>query len=104
MSERFISEALRPDRDTLDPSRMAAGGPGLPGVFHWRGQILRVRSVVRAWRETGPCHHGSDEQYVRKHWYEVQIGDGQVAKIYFERHPRSAKGKGRWWLYTLGEE
>jgi hypothetical protein len=103
MAERFVSEAIRPDAATFDTSRMAAGEPGLPAVFHWRKQTLRVARVVRAWRETGPCDHGSSEAYVRKHWYEVVTDAGQTLRIYFERQPRGGKDGRRWWLFTLEE-
>jgi len=58
MAEQFISEAIRPEVNTIDTSRMPVGGPGLPQVFHWKTQTLRLARVVRSWHETGPCHHG----------------------------------------------
>src|SRR5664279_3692805 len=70
MSEEFVSEAIRPIAATIDASRMAAGGPGLPRQFEWRSQVVTITRVLNTWRETGPCHHGSNEQYVRKHWFE----------------------------------
>ena len=71
MSGRLISESIKPVTQTADTSRMAIGEPGLPREFVWRGQTVTVRAVLRSWRETGKCHHGSREMYVRKHWYEV---------------------------------
>ena len=104
MTEQFIGEAIRPDAETLDTSRMAAGGPGLPDVFRWKTRIIRIAKVVRAWRETGPCRHGSGEAYVRKHWFEVVTDAGQIMKIYFERQPRSGRNRTRWWLFSIREE
>ena len=104
MTEQFISEAIRPDVASIDTTRMPAGGPGLPMVFHWKKQTLRIARVLRTWTETGPCHHGSDEAYVRKHWFEVVTDAGQVMKIYFERQARSGKSKSRWWLFTIREQ
>jgi phosphoribosylglycinamide formyltransferase-1 len=102
MSEEFISEAIRPVAGTLDTGRMAAGGPGLPRQFEWRSQVVTVVRTLNVWRETGPCHHGSDERYVRKHWFEVLTDSGTIMKIYFERQPRSAnKRKDRWWLFSI---
>jgi hypothetical protein len=103
MKERFISEALKPVTSTFDTSRMSKGEPGLPGEFTWHGERIRIAKVCREWRETGPCHHGSGEQYVRKHWYEVEDDAGRLMKIYFERHPRGKQTTARWRLFSMAE-
>ena len=101
MPEEFISEAIQPVVETIDTSRMAAGEPGLPRQFRWRSQIVSITRVLKTWRETGPCHHGSSDRYVRKHWFEVLTDSGATMKIYFERQPRSArKKKEGWWLFS----
>jgi hypothetical protein len=51
---------------------MAIGEPGLPREFLWRKETIRITAVLRTWKDTGPCTHGSPEKYVRKHWYEVE--------------------------------
>jgi len=79
---------------------MAIGEPGLPGEFLWRGRTVRIVEVLRSWKETGPCRHGSGEQYVRKHWYEVVTASDGVMKIYFERQPRGGRKSARWWIYS----
>jgi hypothetical protein len=104
MSEKFISEALAPGTATFDTARMAAGEPGLPREFIWHGTVLRIASVQREWRETGTCRHGSGEQYVRKHWYQVEDDQGRVLKIYFARSAigRPAKAaKACWQLFSM---
>jgi hypothetical protein len=102
MSEEFVGEAIQPVANTLDASRMAAGEPGLPRQFLWRSQPVNIAHVLNTWRETGPCRHGSGEQYVRKHWFEVATDSGLKLKIYFERQARSAnKKKERWWLFSV---
>lgn len=105
MSEQLISEALTPVTATSDTSRMAIGEPGLPQEFLWRGQTIRVTAVLRTWKETGKCTHGSPELYVRKHWYEVATESHGRMKIYFDRHPRPHKGRKepRWWLFSIEE-
>jgi len=101
MIGRFVGEALTPVSGTADPRRMAAGGPGLPISFTWRGGTVRVASVLREWRETGACTHGSGERYARKHWFEIRDADGRTMKLYFERRPR---GRGaRWHLFSTTE-
>lgn len=101
MAERFVSEALIPVTSTCDTSRMASGEPGLPRKFLWRGQTLEIATVLRSWRETGKCSHGSSERYVRKHWFEVVETSGDILKIYFERQPRRGKKDPRWWLFSI---
>lgn len=101
--QRFVSEPIKPVVATADPGAMAAGGPGLPREFTWRGRTLGIAAVVRAWRETGPCKHGSSEVYVRKHWFEVETTAGQTAKLYFERQPRDRSRTRRWWLFSIDE-
>ncbi len=101
MTEQFISAAIQPVVDTFDTARMSAGEPGLPRQFRWKSQTIQIARVLKAWKETGPCHHGSGEKYVRKHWFEVLTDSGDTMKIYFERQPRSRKNKTRWWLFTI---
>jgi phosphoribosylglycinamide formyltransferase-1 len=100
----FISEAIQPELGTFDTGRMSTGEPGLPRRFTWRGRRFEVDSVLRAWKEAGPCHHGSGERYVRRHWYEVRLTTGAVARLYFERQARAKTEKcRRWWLFSLAE-
>ena len=102
MPERFVSESIKPITEMADTSRMAIGEPGLPRKFVWRGQTVTVRAVLRSWRETGKCHHGSREMYVRKHWYEVVTASDDTMKLYFERQPRRGKRmEPRWWLFSI---
>jgi hypothetical protein len=102
MAEEFVGEAIRPVVGTADVAGMSAGGPGLPRQFQWRKQTVEVAQVLKMWRETGPCHHGSGEAYVRKHWFEVVTGGGETMRIYFERQARSRSIKRRWWLFSIG--
>ena len=103
MPEQFISEAIVPVVATCDTSRMAAGEPGLPREFVWRGRTIEVEAVLRTWRETGKCRHGSAELYARKHWFEVATASHGTLKIYFDRQPRRGNTKGRWWLFSVVE-
>lgn len=100
-TERFISEAIQPVIATCDTSRMAIGEPGLPREFIWRGQTIVITAVLRSWRDTGRCRHGSPEKYVRKHWYEVVTAANGTMKIYFDRQPRPGSRADRWWLFTM---
>jgi phosphoribosylglycinamide formyltransferase-1 len=101
MYERLISEAIKPITETADTSRMAIGEPGLPHKFVWRGRTITVAAVLRSWHETGKCHHGNPEMYVRKHRYEVVTESDGTMKLYFERRPRGGRGGARWWLFSI---
>lgn len=100
--QRFVSEPIRPVIETADAAAMATGEPGLPREFVWRGAPLAIARVLRSWRETGPCSHGSPEVYVRKHWYEVETASGRKARLYFDRQPR--RRGDRWWLFSIDPE
>lgn len=101
MAEQFVGDAIRPVGETFDALRMSRGEPGLPRQFQWRDRTVQIARVVKTWRETGLCHHGSGEAYVRKHWYEVVTDSGETMTIYFERQRRSRNRAARWWLFTV---
>jgi hypothetical protein len=102
MPEQFVSEAIRPVAGTADTARMAVGEPGLPSEFVWRNRTVSIRAVLRSWRETGRCHHGSPEMYVRRHWYEVTTVSDGTMKLYFGRQPRRrGRKEPRWWLFSI---
>ncbi len=100
MKESFVGEAISPEDLTFSVSAMAAGKPGLPRQFTWRGKRFSVIEVLEEWKECGNCHHGSGERYVRKHWFRVSTTDNLEMKIYFERQARSSGGS-RWRLYSI---
>src|SRR5512144_1741565 len=103
MAEQFISEEIRPLRTSFDAARMSNGEPGMPRKFQWRTNTVEVIRIVRSWRETGPCRHGSGERYVRKHWFEVVTDENVRMKIYFDRHPRrhAKRHEPRWWVFSI---
>ena len=103
MAEQFISAAIQPVAGTFNAARMSTGEPGLPRQFRCGSQTIQIARVLKTWRETGPCHHGSGERYVRKHWFEVLTDSGETMKIYFQRQARSRSNKSRWWLFTIGQ-
>jgi phosphoribosylglycinamide formyltransferase-1 len=101
MIERFVSEQLRPFPEELNITSAVAGEPAIPRKFKWRGDTIEVAEVIRKWKTTSPCTHGSDERYVRKHWYEIETVDGRYLRIYFERQARSRRErKKRWWVFS----
>jgi len=102
MAEQFISEPIEPVPGAISVSGAARGEPGLPTRFVWRDREYGVAEVLERWKDTGPCHHGSGERYVRKHWFRVRTVKGPEMTLYFERQARSGREKKRrWWLYTI---
>jgi len=102
VSRHFIGEPIEPVGGTMSARRMSRGEPGLPRRFRWRDADYEVAEVLEQWKDTGPCRHGSGEQYVRKHWYRVRTTDGAEMALYFERQPRSSRERARrWWLHTV---
>ena len=100
MVEQFIGAAIQPVAGTFDTID-ERGGAGASSAVPVGVADRRVARVLKSWRETGPCHHGSGDRYVRKHWYEVLTDSGETMTIYFERQPRVRSNKSRWWLFTV---
>ena len=101
--KEFVSEPVVPARGSFDTPSMVAGEPGLPMRFAWRGTEYEIARVLEKWKTTGPCRHGSSEQYVRRHWFRVETTDGTVMELYFDRQPRARQEMQRWWLATVVE-
>ena len=99
--KEFVSEPITPVAGSFDTVSMAAGEPGLPARVMWRGAEYEVIRVLDAWKTTGPCRHGSGEQYVRRHWFRVVTADGAEMELYFDRQPRVRQKSHRWWLATI---
>ena len=100
--EEFICEELVPAPGTFDAGAMSRGEPGLPARFTWRGVEYRVAGVVRQWKTSGPCHSGSDEVYLRRHWYQVVTEPRAVMTVYCDRQAKDRRRpKKRWWVYTV---
>ncbi len=98
--ETFIGEAITPEDLSFPVSPMTMGKPGLPRTFSWKGRRFSVIEVLEEWKESGDCHHGSGERYVRKHWFRVRTTEDLEMSIYFERQARSGGGS-RWRLYSI---
>ena len=84
---------------------MARGEPGLPARFLWRGGEYRVVAVAKRWKTSGPCHHGSGEMYLRRHWYRIVTDPPAEMTVYCERQARTRRqAKSRWFVYTVASE
>ncbi len=101
-AEEFVSERLMPVAGTAETAGMSRGEPGLPGRFTWRGDEYAVVGVLRKWKTSGPCDHGSGERYLRRHWYEIRTYPPLVMTVYCQRQAPSVKRrKARWWVYSI---
>jgi hypothetical protein len=98
---RFISEEILPDPASFDPSLAPPGAPAVPRRFAWRNQTVDLDHIASQWKTTSPCRHGSSEQYVRRHWFQILTTDGRRMTIYFDRQPHARRQSRRWWLYSI---
>lgn len=97
----FVCEPLEPVAGTFDAGPMSRGEPGLPARFRWRGQEYRVVEVAKRWKSSGPCRHGSEEMYLRRHWFEIITEPRARMTVYFDRQARDrSRPKARWWVYS----
>jgi hypothetical protein len=96
--EQFISVRILPDPSAFDPAAAVIGEPALPMRFTWHKRNIAVRHVISRWKEHDPDRtYGSDQFYLRRHWFEVEIDDGSIMKLHFQRQPGTGRSpKTRW--------
>ncbi|MGD8451869.1 MAG: DUF6504 family protein [Phycisphaerae bacterium] len=101
--EDFISEPLTAHPGTFDPQAMAAGLPGLPAGFDWRGESYEVLAELERWKQSGTeGGRPEGERYLRRHYYRLHMSDGTTWTVYFIRQtPRSGSPRQRWFLYSI---
>ena len=101
MAEQFIGESIQPVPGSFDNACMARGIPGVPREFFWRKKQYLTAAVISTWRSTGPCHHGSAEQYVRRHWFKIKTDSGDIMTIYFDKGTHGKRKEMGWHLFTV---
>jgi len=103
LMETLVGEPIIPKPGTFDTSIMATGAPGPPHQFTWRGVEYTIRGIMETWKTVGPCTSGSDEMYVRRHYYRIRTTSGDTMTLGCDRHaPRGrSRTKGRWVLYSI---
>lgn len=103
MSERLISEAIEPVRDeAAEPAPAAGGDPIPPSRFRWRDREIAVAAVLDKWKGLSPRAANVRGQYVRRHWYRVRTGEGEVMTIYLVRTAANvSRHRPGWWLYSV---
>lgn len=98
--DQFVSEPIVPHAGTFATGPMAAGLPGLPAGFDWRGAPYWVADVLGSWKQSGPeIGRLAGERYLRRHYFRLRMTDGSTWVVYFLRHtPRSGSPRRRWFL------
>lgn len=105
MKEQYIGEEIRPVKEEFDYSASAPGEPAIPRKFIWRHETLEILHILKKWKTSSSCRHGSADRYVRKHWYEIRTTDNRVMTIYFDRQFKDPRGQTRrWWLFSMTME
>jgi hypothetical protein len=101
--EEFVSEPLVPHAGTFDVRDMAAGLPGLPTGFDWRGESHQVGQRLETWKQSvAEGGRSGGERYLRRHYFRLRMSDGAIWTVYFVRQaPRGASGRQRWFLWTV---
>ncbi len=96
-AERLISEPVAAVPGSHNASSMAAGEPGVPLAFVWRGTEYRVSRVLASDKTLRPCRNGSGESYVDKHLHTVETDSGEIMTLY---RKRTGSAQDAWILYT----
>lgn len=59
---------------------------------------MEIATVLRSWRTT---KGDRGDNYLKRHWFELQAAGGAKLEVYFDREAR--RGTAQWWLYTIDE-
>jgi hypothetical protein len=94
---RFVSRPLVPSGEGFVTAASGAQPP-VPGSFLWEGRTLVVAAVLRSWRSS---KGDRGDNYLKRHWFELQTLDGARLEVYYDREAR--RGASHWWLYTIDE-
>jgi Family of unknown function (DUF6504) len=94
---KFVSRPITPAGEGfITPA--TGGEPPVPAAFIWNDQTLEVTAVVRSWRST---KGDRGDNYLKRHWFELETAAGARIEVYFDREAR--RGAPQWWLYTIDE-
>ena len=92
---KFIGCAIVPTGEGfITPA--SGSEPPVPNAFLWEGRRLAVKAVLRAWRSTKTDR---GDNYLKRHWFELETNEGERLEVYFDREAR--RNDAKWWLYTV---
>lgn len=98
MSERrFVSRPIAPAGEGFI-TEASGSEPPVPSAFAWEGRTLEISAVLRSWRSS---KGDRGDNYLKRHWYELETRDGARIEVYYDREAR--RGAAPWWLYTISE-
>ncbi len=93
---RFMSKPLVPEGASFESDDRGRFEPAVPPAFRLGDERLGVLRVLRSWRSE---RTDRGDSYLKRHWFEIELDDGRIAVVYFDRGAR--RGAPRWWCYTL---
>lgn len=99
--DRFVSEPIAVDIDSMDRKVLVSGSPDCPRRFLWRDTWYDVVEILQEWKHVAKEGGGaSGETYVRSHRFRVRTVQGIEAVIYCDRQVSKRKKSG-WWMYSV---
>ena len=110
-NSRFIGAPITVE---FDRPPLFSKKPPCPDRFHWEGETHQIVGLIQEWRDYGrrgkmslnmrPENLKRAEKWgswgVGRYHFRVQIADGRLFDIYYDRAPKGQKQKeGSWHLY-----
>ena len=107
---KFIDQPIQVHFD-IPP--MLEKSPTCPNAFTWQGKTLYIKNMLAEWRDyrrrgrmarnMEPAHeqHASraGSWGVGRYYFRVQVDDGRIFEIYYDRAPGDVKHrKGSWFI------
>ena len=107
---RFIGEEVEV---VIEQVRLPIKKPEAPDTFHWKGNEWRIQRVISVWseyerrgrmaRNMSPAHSIAATRRgswgVGRFYFRVQVEDGRVFDLYYDRAPDDASDRlGHWFL------
>ncbi len=108
---RFIDEPIQP---IFKVAPLLEKTPSCPDGFIWGEQTLRIVALLAEWRNYGrrgrmatnmtPAHTRQASRVgswgVGRFFFRVEVEDGRIFEIYYDRAPKNAGDrKGKWLVY-----
>jgi|SRR5579862_7806996 len=96
-TRRFVSRPILPAGEGFI-TEASGSEPPVPRAFVWDGRTLEISAVLRSWRSS---KGDRGDNYLKRHWYELQTNDGARIEVSYDRESR--RGSAPWCLYTISE-
>lgn len=108
---RFIGEEIEVD---FDEAPLLSRKPGAPQAFIWEGERFEIKKLLGEWFDYGrrgrmsmnmrPENLRKAERRgswgVGRYYFRVEVGDGRIFDIYYDRAPEDAADRqGHWFIW-----